>query len=185
MKAVYGVSDAARYLGVSKSKLATWSERTGVGQRSDGGCYLYSDDDLKALEVIRALRDEDRSFDTIVRRIRPIGASAPALQPVTPEMQSVDDAADAGATTSLVAAVTAAVTAAVGADRRMGDRYAQAMQRLCDLKWEVRQLHDERSLLLTTHRSEGDALRAEIATLQADLAAERARPWWRKLFGRP
>jgi DNA-binding transcriptional MerR regulator len=184
MKAVYGVSDAARYLGVSKSKLATWSERTGVGQRSDGGCYLYSDDDLKALEVIRALRDEDRSFDTIIRRIRPIGASTPALQPESNETRP-DDAVDTGAPTSLVAAVTAAVTAAVGADLRMGDKYAQAMQRLCDLQWEVRQLHDERSLLLTTHRREGDALRAEIATLRADLSTERARPWWRKLFGRP
>lgn len=183
MKAVYGVSDAARFLGVSKSKLASWSERTGVGQRSDAGGYSYSDDDLRALELIRSLRDEDRSFDTIVRRIRPFDDGESGLPPhgeaavPPPSVPSAD-------TTSLVTAVTAAVTAAVQADLRMAENYARAMQRLCDLQWEVRQLQDERSQLLARHQGEREALTAEIARLQSDLVAEQARPWWQRLFAR-
>jgi DNA-binding transcriptional MerR regulator len=171
MKAVYGVSDAARFLGVSKSKLATWSERTGVGQRSEAGSYTYDDNDMRALELIRSLREEDRSFDTIVRRIRPLGE--------TPAAEADGHPTD---TSSLVEQVTAAVAAAVRSDLRMGEKYAQAMQRLCDLQWEVRQLHEERHHLLSEHQRQTASLRTEIDALMDELIAERTKPWWRKLF---
>jgi DNA-binding transcriptional MerR regulator len=180
MKADYGVNDAARYLGVSKSKLAVWSERTGIGRRTESGSISYSDDDLKALELIRSLRDEDRSFETIVRRIRPIAATAPHLI-AEPETLPASPAPEE--TLSLVEQVTAAVTTAIRADLRMGEKYGQAMQRLCELQWEVRQLHDARSQAETAHRLEVACLRVEIDSLATALAAGQERPWWRRLLG--
>jgi DNA-binding transcriptional MerR regulator len=183
MKAVYGVNDAARYLGVSKSKLAVWSERTGIGLRSEAGCISFSDDDLKALELIRSLREEDRSFDTIVRRIRPIAATSPALIAEPGSPPAPPPTADPEDTLSLVEQVTAAVTTAIRADLRMGEKYGQAMQRLCELQWEVRQLHDAQSQAETAYRLEVACLRVEIEELAAALAAEQDRPWWQRLLG--
>jgi DNA-binding transcriptional MerR regulator len=61
--------EAAKRLGIGITTIKTWADKIGLGHKTASGVWLYSEEDLRVLEVVQTLRDEDRSFDTIIRRI--------------------------------------------------------------------------------------------------------------------
>src|SRR5690606_20574362 len=82
MAAPITAPEAAKRLGIGVTTIKTWAEKIGLGHKTASGVWLYSEEDLRVLEVVQALREDDRSFETIVRRIDQDGlikATTPAV----------------------------------------------------------------------------------------------------------
>jgi DNA-binding transcriptional MerR regulator len=73
--------EAAKRLGIGTTTIKTWADKIGLGHKTASGVWLYSEDDLRVLEVVQTLREEDRSFDTIMRRVGQNGVLTATVAP--------------------------------------------------------------------------------------------------------
>lgn len=167
------IHEAATRLGVCASTLRTWGEKTGVaGVRTSSGKRLYSEDDLSALEAIKALRDEDAGWMTIRRRIgREAGeAMITSSTPLMADPDAPAPAAAGDAPNGLMGKVIETLNAQSG----MAERYARAGYQIGRLEAEVKHLADDRERL-AGRLAEAEQKLAELALNEELLRAERAR----------
>lgn len=173
------IHEAATRLGVCASTLRTWGEKTGVaGVRTSSGKRLYSEDDLNALEAIKALRDEDAGWMTIRRRIgrEPVAGDA-VITSATPLMPDPDAPAGPVAAPPPAEAPSGFVTKVIetlNAQSGMAERYARAGYQIGRLEAEVKHLADDRERL-AGRLAEAEQKLAEQALNEELLRAERAR----------
>ena len=172
------IHDAATRLGVCASTLRTWGEKTGVaGVRTSSGKRLYSEDDLAALEAVKALRDEDAGWMTIRRRIGREPAAGETMittsTPLMPEGEAPAGQAAAPAPEATNGLVTKVIET-LNAQSGMAERYARAGYQIGRLEAEVKHLADERERL-AGRLAEAEQKLAEQALNEELLRAERAR----------
>lgn len=172
------IHDAATRLGVCASTLRTWGEKTGVsGVRTSSGKRLYSEEDLAALEAVKALRDEDAGWMTIRRRIgrEPVAGEA-VITSATPLMPDPDAAAapSAGAPVEPSSGLVTKVIETLNAQSGMAERYARAGYQIGRLEAEVKHLADDRERL-AGRLAESEQKLCELALNEELLRAERAR----------
>ena len=173
------IHEAATRLGVCASTLRTWGEKTGVaGVRTSSGKRLYSEDDVNALEAIKALRDEDAGWLTIRRRIgrepAPGDAVVTSATPLMPDPDAAAAAAAAAAATEQPNQLVTKIIETLNAQSGMAERYARAGYQIGRLEAEIKHLADDRERLAGRLAGAEQKL-AELALNEELLRAERAR----------
>lgn len=178
-------TEVSERLSTPVSTVKLWADRLRIGDRNSQGQRRFTEADVALMGIVRNLRDSDCGFETITRRLS--SATVNDQQPtvndhqrgLAPELTTVDVEA-------MEARITAAVVAATRADNELAEKYAHAAHRIGELEAEnrlIREQADEARRLLTAGNDEANALRGEVSNLRAELAAERAKPLWRRLLG--
>lgn len=198
--------DAARRLGVGEITLKAWSGKLGLGRPGDGPDWTFTERELETLALVQALRAEDRSFDTITRQIRDVRMrpqmppSAPVATARIPWAAVVPVIGSSGERIRVAGdgpEWAARYESLMRLQHELAESYGRASRRVGELEVENRHLQqrlDEKEALLELAKQDETASQAQIrahdaeyfrmvADLQAQLAAERAKPWWRKLWG--
>lgn len=170
--------DVSSRLEIPVSTVKHWADKLGIGDKNSSGKWLFDERDMAALELVKTLRAEDCGFDTIQRQISPSSDQQRQAPPSDDERPLADQppAIDLEALTSQV---TAAIQATLKADNELAEKYAHAAHRIGTLEEQVRSFQEREQRLLTA----GDDKDKLIADLRAELATEKAKPWWRKLLG--
>jgi DNA-binding transcriptional MerR regulator len=185
MHQTYATKDVAEQIGVSETTIKTWTDKLGLEvERDSRHNRRYTQAELDLLFTVKNLRDEGAGYQTITRVV----GRAPDERQTEPDEQLTGDSRpqDAQQTmdaTALAEQIRAAVVAAVRSDTELAEKYARAAHRIGELEADVRHLQEKADKLLTDGTAEADRLRQEVESLRADLATEKAKPWWRKLLG--
>lgn len=185
--------EAAKVLGVGVTTLKDWSSRLGLGHKTGSGVWVYSDEDLHLLGVVRSLRDEDHGFDTIARRIRPVTQTGgderqrPALTDDDGE-QPLSSGDDGGVQRTQAGALTQAdLLPVVQEVSRLALALSEASFRQGQLEAQNQHLEARAGEAVDRERVANDRaakIESERDELRCQLDAERSRPWWRRLVGK-
>ena len=163
-------AEASKALGVPAPTIKHWLGQLPIPAEKDGaGRWRYSEEALKVLETVKELRGQNRTFETIRRRID-IDPSSPAsahsttdelaLSANEPELSSELSADDLHQALDMLSAEIAK---------------NQALQVQVSELNATCAMFQERSEQL---RAVVDSLQGEIKLLKA--APERDRPWWKR-----
>lgn len=177
-------------------------------EKDSAGRWRFGPDALTVLRAVKELREQDRTFDTIRRRIDPElsdsssslgGASSPDERPLTVDERQ-PNADERTLAESLAAAVVPQLVQALEAQNAQAEKYARATYEIGELRATLKATEAERDRLsgeLERHRAlidegntarqaERDRLAGELAEAQAKIAAleasQASRPWW-KVWG--
>lgn len=148
----------ATRLGIPVETLQQWTDELGIGARSTSGQRIFSPYELRVLETVKSLKDSDRGFRTICRRIG-IGEGRE------------------------VAKAKAAVFEALEVSAEWMEKHAQASRELGCLQERVQQLkarNDELRRFLSEGRERENEYQRHILELERLLGIERRRPWWQR-----
>lgn len=186
---------AAEELGVTAATIKEWAQRLGLDCRSDEGTWLFDEEQMHLLRVIRKLREEGSGMDTIARRLQPQAPEAPEPGPApvlggdTPpraELQ-VGQVEEPGAArpegSGELHPLVAQVIDAIKQQTLLVDKFAWATHRIGRLEVENEnlraQLADTRAQLDETRQRlaeeirEREALRARVDRLAAQHEEQR------------
>lgn len=159
------VAVAAR-LGVPVETLQQWTEELGIGACSTSGQRIFSPYELKVLETVKSLKDSDRGYQTICRRI---GIAGGGEAPSNGRLE--------------VAKAKAAVAQALQVSAEWMEKHAQATQQVGRLEERVVQLQarleELRGFLAEGRLRESDYQR-HILELERLLEGERKKSWWKR-----
>jgi DNA-binding transcriptional MerR regulator len=180
------VRDVADQLGVSHTTIKKWVEALfpGEPERDSHGRWRLTQEQVRVLETVKALRAEDKGINTIARIIGPVNftevssedqpqpdRSSTEVHPQSPDLREL---------------IRAEVSGAIQSNNDLAEKYARATFEIGTLQERVAQLQEREHRLLTAGEAkdtEADRLRRENETLRDELAAEKSKPWWRKLIG--
>lgn len=154
---------AAEALGVHVNTIKNWLGQLPIPVEKDSaGRWRFDDRAFEVLQAIKELRDEDRTFDTIRRRIdsgelsEPQDTTSEATAPHNPSMAE-----------TLAAAITPQLVEALSAQTALAEKYAHAAHQIGKLEAENEYL-----------RNQVAELRDKVALLEAP-KPEPQRPWWK------
>lgn len=187
----YSVQEVADRLGVGATTIKTWSATLGIdGHRNAAGKRYFTPDQLRVLETVKALRDQDAGMETITRVV---GQPSDTCRPADGQPSDSRPTPDQAPPSVDLLPVVAQLNQTVQEVNRLALLLTQQGQEVERLRGEL--LQSERLRIEADGRearqsAEVDRLHSEtseqarlIADLRAELATERARPWWRKLIG--
>ena len=152
--------DLAERLGVSVSTIKNWSSRFPIEKHFDSqGNRRYSDKDLRLFEIIKGLRDEDRGYGTITRRLNTELALSRDLDNLGDPVPSLSHALDFQ---PLIQEVTEAIQEQNDfaiklseANRTIGQLEAKLLlreQQVEEMRVQIRELKEQIRLLITAER---------------------------------
>ena len=153
-------TEASKELGVPVPTIKHWLGQLPIPAEKDGaGRWRYPEEALKVLKIVKDLRGQNRTFETIRRRID-IPSSPATIQSTTPKL-SAELSADG------LHQVLDMLSAEISKN--------QALQAQVSELSATCAMFQERSEQL---RAVVDSLQGEIKLLKA--APERDRPWWKR-----
>lgn len=156
----YTTRDIAERLSVSVSTIKNWSSRFPIEKRFDSqGNRRYSEKDLRLFEIIKSLRDEDRGYGTITRRLNTELSLSRSLDNLGDPVPSLGHALD-------FQPLIREVTEAIQEQNEMGGKLAEAHrtigqlesrvllreQQVEELKQQIQELREQVRLLVTAER---------------------------------
>ena len=163
MGEVMTAAKVAEALGVHVNTIKNWLGQLPIPVEKDSaGRWRFDERAFEVLQTIKGLRDEDRTFDTIRRRIDsgelsgPQDTASEATAPPNPSMAE-----------TLAAAITPQLVEALSAQTALAEKYAHAAHQIGKLEAENEYL-----------RGQVAELRDKVAMLEAP-KTEPQRPWWR------
>lgn len=178
------VSDA---LGIPQPTIKHWLGQLPIPAEKDGaGRWRFSDDALEVLKTVKALRDEDRTFNTI-RRVIGEPATSASQSAMSDERQadepqlSPDERPSAVDERALAETVSATVMPrmleALAAQNEIAEKYARAAHQIGTLEATIKAIEADRDRVT----AERDHALRERDDARALLAApkEPVRPWWK------
>jgi DNA-binding transcriptional MerR regulator len=129
--------EVADQLGVSISTVKNWSSRFAIEKRFDSqGNRRYSEKDIRLFEIVKSLREDDRGYETITRRIR----SEVSLN------LAQDNIGDPGGSIAHVMdfePFVGQVVTAISANNEIAERLSQAQYRIGELEATLRYKDEE------------------------------------------
>lgn len=172
-------AEAAQALGVHVNTVKHWIGQVQIpAEKDNAGRWRFSPEALEVLQAIKELRGQDRSFETIRRRIdkRPLGDRQAGEQPELSDRLAGDKQPPSldphALAETLTTAITPQIVDALASQTSLAEKYAKAAHQIGRLEAEVEYLKTR----LGEAREENGQLADKVRLLEAPKSQ---RPWWR------
>lgn len=196
-------AEAAEALGVHPNTVKHWIGQVDVPAEKDGaGRWRFDERALEVLRAVKDLRDSDRTFETIRRRIdkRETSEQQDGAQDTPGARQVADEYAttpqhpgdNRALSEALAAAVGPQLVEAIAGQTELAEKYARATytigqleERTTTLQAQLADTRERMQLLQSADDERGQLSRdladakVKIAELEAHVARQAHRPWWR------
>jgi DNA-binding transcriptional MerR regulator len=168
-----GTRTVAELYGLGYSTVPQWAKEYNIPYTKERGKIKFKPEDAALFEVIKQLKSQDAGMNTIRRRI-----GTDVLQ----QNQSGDVFGEQpkGLNPALQLDIRAEVKAALAESNELSEKYARATFEIGQLQERVRGL--EQQLQVLPSSDELAQAKAENERLKMELANEKKKRWWQKLF---
>ena len=181
-------AEASQETGIPEPTIKNWIGRLPIpAEKDSAGRWRFGPEALDVLRAIKELRDEDRTFETIRRRIgepemsAELSSANPGSSEDNPRLHHDEPAVsldERRLADELAGAITPQLVEALKANNDLAEKYARAAHQIGQMEERVANLTTQLNADRDRHVQELEAARAEIAQLKAPAL----RPWW-KLWG--